>query len=59
MGPSHLKKMEPASGISGTVVILKICILIELGAVDDSRLPIFILIRFWEIRKFPTNGYVN
>jgi hypothetical protein len=57
MGPSYLKKMEPISGISGTVVILKICISIEL--VDDSRLPIFILIRFWEIRKFLTNGYVN
>jgi hypothetical protein len=24
--------------------------------VDYSRLPIFILIRFWEIRKFLTNG---
>jgi hypothetical protein len=31
-------------------------ILFELGTVDDSRLPIFILIRFWEIRKFLTNG---
>jgi hypothetical protein len=24
-------------------------ILFELGAVDDTRLPIFVLIRFWEI----------
>jgi hypothetical protein len=31
-------------------------ILFELGAVDYSRLPIFILIRFGEIRKFLTNG---
>jgi hypothetical protein len=30
-------------------------ILFELGAVDYSRLPIFILILFWEIRKFLTN----
>jgi hypothetical protein len=30
--------------------------LFELGAVNDTRLPIFILIRFWEIRKFLTNG---
>jgi hypothetical protein len=28
----------------------------ELAAVDYSELPIFILIRFWEIRKFLTNG---
>jgi hypothetical protein len=31
-------------------------ILFELGAVDYSRLSIFILIRFWEIRKFLANG---
>jgi hypothetical protein len=31
-------------------------ILFELGAVDYSWLPIFVLIRFWEIRKFLTNG---
>jgi hypothetical protein len=31
-------------------------ILFELGRVDYSRLPIFILIRFWEIRKFLTKG---
>jgi hypothetical protein len=30
-------------------------ILFELGAVDYSRLPIFVLIRFLEIRKFLTN----
>jgi hypothetical protein len=28
----------------------------ELGAIEYSRLPIFILVRFWEIRKFLTNG---
>jgi hypothetical protein len=31
-------------------------ILFEFGVADYSRLPIFILIRFWEIRKFLTNG---
>jgi hypothetical protein len=31
-------------------------ILFELGAVDYSRLSIFVLIRFWEMRKFLTNG---
>jgi hypothetical protein len=31
-------------------------ILFELGAVDYSRLPIFVLIRFWKIRKFLKNG---
>jgi hypothetical protein len=30
-------------------------ILFELGAVHYSRLPIFVLIRFWEIRNFLTN----
>jgi hypothetical protein len=30
--------------------------LFELGAVDYIQLPIFILIQFWEIRKFLTNG---
>jgi hypothetical protein len=31
-------------------------ILFELGSVDYSQLQIFILIRFWEIKKFLTNG---
>jgi hypothetical protein len=30
--------------------------LFELGAIDYIQLPIFILIQFWEIRKFLTNG---
>jgi hypothetical protein len=38
-------------GISGSVAIL-----FELGEVHYSRLPIFILIGFWEMRKFLTNG---
>jgi hypothetical protein len=47
--------MGSISGISGSVVILKIHILSELGAVDYSQLPIFTLIQFWEIGKFLTN----
>jgi hypothetical protein len=47
----HLKKTNMAS-ISGHFEN----ILFELGAVDYSRIPIFVLIRFLEIRKILTNG---
>jgi hypothetical protein len=42
---SYLKKIKMASisGISVSVAILKICISFELGVVDYSQLPIFVL----------------
>jgi hypothetical protein len=56
MGPFNLKKQRwhrfpvfsdvpPFENIS-----------FELGVVDYSQLPIFILIGFWEIKKFLMNG---
>jgi hypothetical protein len=48
--------MASISGISGSAAILKIHISFELGAVDYSELPIFILIQFWKIRKFLMKG---
>jgi hypothetical protein len=54
--------MESISGISGSVTILKIFYLnLEQSIiVGYHRLPIFILIRFWQIRKFLRNGlHVN
>jgi hypothetical protein len=45
---TSLKRTASISCIFESVAILKF----EHGAVDYSRLPIFILIRFWEIKKF-------
>ncbi|CAH1372394.1 unnamed protein product [Tenebrio molitor] len=53
MGPFHLKKRRwrrfPRCRCFENI-------LFELRAVDYKRLPIFVLIRFWEIKKFLTNG---
>jgi hypothetical protein len=56
MGPLHLKNID---GVDLRYFRKRHHfenILFELGAVDYGRLPIFILIRFWAIRKFLTNG---
>jgi hypothetical protein len=57
MGPFYLKKNKDGVDFRH----FRECrhfenISFELGAVDYSRLPIFILLRFWEIGKFLTNG---
>jgi hypothetical protein len=51
MGHFHLKKTSVFPEVSPFWKYF-----IWTGAVDYSRLPIFILIRFWESRKFLTNG---
>jgi hypothetical protein len=55
MGPFHLKKLRWRRFPAFPECRHFENILFELGDVDDSRLPIFILVGFWEIRKFLTN----
>jgi hypothetical protein len=54
MGPHNLKKNKNDVDFRKSRHLENI--LFELGAVDYSRLIIFIVIRFWEIRKFLTNA---
>jgi hypothetical protein len=56
MGPLHLKKKDGVDFRYFRKCRQFESILFELGAVDYSRIPIFVLIRFLEIRKFLTNG---
>jgi hypothetical protein len=57
MGPFHLKNKNGVGfRYFPCVAILKIFYVFEFRAVNYNRLPIFILTRFWEIRKFLTNG---
>jgi hypothetical protein len=56
MGPFHLKIEDGVDFRYFRKCRAFENILFELGVVDYSWVPIFVLIRFWEIRKFQTNG---